>query len=275
MASNRKQWSAEDLALLREKYPFASNAELAASFGCTVQAIYAQARDMGLHKAGRKLTKRRAWTDAELSLMRAKYSETSSIDIARELGRDLRGVYSQARKLGLAKSDAYMQSPAACRLRRGDNIGAAYRFPKGNVPVNKGTRRPGFAPGRMRETQFKKGQPGWNTAPIGATRFSKEGYLQRKITATGYPPRDWKAVHLLRWEEAHGPVPPGHCVTFKDGDKTHIALDNLECITKAERLERTRAPWPPELKKVIQLSGALSRQINRRERAQEQNRRSA
>jgi len=58
--------------------------------------------------------------------------------------------------MGLTKSAAYLASPAACRLRKGDNVGAARRFRPGHVPANKGLRRPGWSTGRMAETQFKK-----------------------------------------------------------------------------------------------------------------------
>ena len=275
MANSRKRWTPEELALLRERYPITRNCDLARIFSCRVESIHAAAKVYGLHKSGRKRHGRLPWKPEEIAILRQKYADTPTAQLARELGHGLDSVYRKAHSLGLEKSEAYMQSPAACRLRRGDNIGAAFRFRKGQVPPNKGLRRPGYAPGRMAETQFKKGQKGWNTAPLGAHRYSKEGYLQRKISETGYPPRDWKAVHLIVWEEVHGPVPPGHCVTFKDGDKQNIVIGNLECITKAERLERTRAPWPPELKQAIQLSGVLSRLIHRRERAQEQTERSA
>jgi hypothetical protein len=84
-----------------------------------------------------------------------------------------------------AKSEAYLASPAACRLRRGDNIGAPYRFTKGHVPANKGLRRPGWGPGRMKETQFRKGERQGRAVklykPIGTERVSKDGYTERKI----------------------------------------------------------------------------------------------
>nr|WP_288356107.1 HNH endonuclease signature motif containing protein [uncultured Pseudomonas sp.] len=89
-------------------------------------------------------------------------------------------------------------------------------------------------------------------------RFSKEGYLQRKVTDTGYPPRDWKGVHILLWEEAHGPVPSGHCLAFRDGNKRNITLENLELITRAERMRRnTIHRYPPELKGAIRTLGRL------------------
>ncbi|MCS8378253.1 HNH endonuclease, partial [Pseudomonas aeruginosa] len=61
-------------------------------------------------------------------------------------------------------------------------------------------------------TRFKKGQKPHTWLPVGSTRISADGYLQRKISDTGYPPRDWKGIHILLWEEHFGPIPTGHCV---------------------------------------------------------------
>jgi hypothetical protein len=167
------------------------------------------------------------WTDDEVALLRSLYADTPGVEIAKRLGVALHVVYGKAAKLGLEKSESYLASPAACRLRRGDEVGKAFRFEKGHVPANKGKRgQPSV--GRMSETQFKKGQLPRNYMPLGSERLSKEGYLQRKMTETGYPPRDWVAVHVLLWREHHGEIPPGHRLSFKDGDKTHVSIDNLD-----------------------------------------------
>jgi hypothetical protein len=39
--------------------------------------------------------------------------------------------------------------------------------------------------------------------------------------------RNWVAVHRLVWEQAHGPVPPGHIVVFRPGRHT-TDLDESE-----------------------------------------------
>lgn len=122
----------------------------------------------------------------------------------------------------------------------------------------------------MRDTQFKKGQHPHTWRPIGAERYSKEGYLQRKVSDTGYPPRDWVAVHNLLWIEKQGPIPAGHAVAFKDGDKTHIAEENLELISRAELMRRnTIHRYPEELRDTIMLLGAVKRKV--RENAEKHN----
>ena len=210
------------------------------------------------------MKERRPWQEWELRLLHAEYPNSPTAKVAADLNRSVTSVYQRALLSGLHKSTSYLASPDACRLRRGDNIGAAHRFLRGHVPANKGLRRPGWSPGRMAETQFKAGSKPHTWRPIGSTRYSKEGYLQRKVSDTGYPPRDWVAVHILMWQEKHGPVPKGFAVCFKDGDKSHLVLDNFELISRRELMRRnTIHRFPPELADVIRLNGALKRRLRK------------
>jgi hypothetical protein len=191
-------------------------------------------------------------------------------------------VYNRAKQLGLGKSEAYWRSLQSGRFTRGrEHIGKQFWYAKGHVPANKGLRRPGYAPGRMRETQFKKGVLNGVAAmrfkPIGSTRLC-DGYVYRKISAHPGPwTRNWKLEHFLVWERERGPVPPGHCLKFINGDRTDIRLDNLQLITRRENMARnTVHNLPKPLASTIQLLGALKRQIRRRtERGEEQDRRPA
>ncbi|MGD9954247.1 MAG: HNH endonuclease signature motif containing protein, partial [Burkholderiales bacterium] len=173
----------------------------------------------------------RAWTRAEEEILALQYPHMATKVIALLLEVPVYRVYSKATRMGLAKSAEYLASDAACRLRRGDNIGRRYRFPKGHVPANKGLRRPGYAPGNMARGQFKKGRRPHNWLPIGTEVVRSDGYLARKMTDTGYPPRDWVQVHRLNWIAAHGPIPPRHVIRFKDGNKLNTAVENLEMLS--------------------------------------------
>lgn len=202
-------------------------------------------------------------------LLREIYPDTPTPQLARRLKRTVAAIYGRADKLGLNKSPAYLASPAACRLRRGDHVGARFRFQKGHVPANKGLRRPGWGPGRMKETQFRKGQLNGFAArrfkPIGSVR-TVDGYLYRKVAAIPGPwTRNWKLVHVLLWESLHGPVPARHAVVFKNGDRTDIRPDNLELIHRRDLMARnTVHNLPKPLAQTVQLLGALRRKINRR-----------
>lgn len=193
----------------------------------------------------------------------ARYPDEPTQGLADELGLQLHQLYAKARRLGLSKSEAFYQSEPSGRLN--GTQGAARRFTKGLVPWNKGLK--GLpSPGRMAQTQFKTGNRPENWLPIGSLRTTPDGYQQKKITDTGYPPVDWKAVHVLLWEEHHGPVAINLCVCFKDGNKSHIVLENLELITRAERMRRnTIHRYPEELKSVIRAVSKLKRTIREAE----------
>lgn len=210
------------------------------------------------------------WQKKALAAFKRRYPHEPTAAIAADLGVTANACYRMARKLGLGKSEKYLASPAACRLRRGDNVGAASRFLPGHVPANKGLRRPGWAPGRMAATQFKPGHSPQTTRPVGSYRLSKDGILQRKIgTTKGNNSKRWRGVHELVWVAAHGPVPPKHIAVFKPGRRTNvldeITLDRVECISLAENMRRNsyHNRYPKEIGLAIQARGALIRKINR------------
>lgn len=275
----RKPWTGEQLALLRRHYPTSRAKAVAPIVGHPWMAVIAKAKQLGIAKARRQI--RRPWTDVEIARLRELYPDTPSHVIARELGRPLHHIYNRAQVLGLAKSEAYLASPHACRLRRGDNVGARSRFQKGHVPANKGLRRPGWFSGRMQETQFKKGMrsgvAAQNWMPVGAER-DIDGYRYTKISDVPNVPysRNWRPTHVLLWEKHYGTVPPGYALKFIDGDRANVALGNLCLVSRAD-LGRLNVMWnryPRELCEVIQLRGAVRRRIRRKQR-EEQDRRSA
>ena len=216
------------------------------------------------------VVKSRLWRPAEDAILRDLYPDLPTTAVAARLGRPVAAVYRHAHALGIPKSAAYRASPAACRLRRGDAVGAAFRFAPGRVPANKGLRRPGWSPGRMSETQFKPGvRMGVALAlwkPIGTERVNGDGYLDRKVNDDLPPQRRWRAVHLLLWEAAHGPVPPHHAVVFVNGNKQDIRLENLECISRGDLARRNVRQVPIELRRITQLRGAITATINLRVR---------
>jgi hypothetical protein len=220
---------------------------------------------------------KRLWNAEDDQTLRAIYPDTPTPAVARQLRRSVFATYARADLLGLSKSAAYLASSHACRLRRGDNVGARFRFQKGHVPANRGLRRPGYGPGRMKETQFKKGTA-TNWMPVGSTRLV-DGYVYRKISDVRNVPWtvNWKPDHYLRWEAAHGPVPTGHALAFKNGDRTDVRPDNLELISRGQLMARNSIHnLPKPLAETIQLLGALNRQIRRRTKAhEEQDRRPA
>ncbi len=208
--------------------------------------------------------------------MRELYPDVPAHQVAARLQRNVAQVHSKAKKLGLRKSEAFNASPASGRAAPGRTIANSlpHRFQPGLESWNKGTHY--RAGGRSVEHQFKPGQLPHNTVPVGTEVVNDEGYLKRKVrddAPKGRSYKNWRFVHILTWEQAHGPVPAGHRITFKDGDRTNVALDNLVCISHVEHMRRNsiHTVLPPELKQVVMLNGALKRKINRRMEREEQN----
>ena len=127
---------------------------------------------------------RRRWTPAENRLLRQKYPHMQTAKLAPLLpGRTVTTIYQHATQMGLRKSAAYLASPDACRLRKGDNVGWAHRFQKGLEPWNKGTHW--VAGGRSKLTRFKPGNVSKRWDPeiytIGALRINSDGQLDMKV----------------------------------------------------------------------------------------------
>lgn len=213
------------------------------------------------------------WTEPELAVLRKHYPDTPTNVIADALGRPIDQVYRKAHNLALKKSEDFMKGPHSGRLRQGDKAGRATQFTKGQTPWNKGVPGSAGLHPNSKRTQFKKGQMSGaaqhNYVPIGSTRISKDGILERKITddPSVYPARRWAPVARLVWEAAHGPIPPKHVVRFKPGMTTtledEITVDKLECISKAENMRRNSIhTYPKEIAAAVLTRGALIRKIN-------------
>lgn len=257
-------WSKADLQQLRRLYPCMPTRQVAQRLGRSFTSVKSAAKNHRLTKHYR----RGPWKPADEARLRALYPDTATSELARLFDRPAFHIYQKAARLGLVKSDAYLASPAACRLRRGDNVGAAYRFKKGQVPPNKGLRRPGWFSGRMRETQFRKGHqanPAKARLPIGHERVNADGYLERKITEEGHGAQRWRAVHVLNWEAVNGPLPPGHALVFRDRNRMNTAVQNLELVTRAALMRRNSYHrYGKDIALAIQARGQLTRQINKR-----------
>lgn len=93
-------------------------------------------------------------------------------------------------------------------LRKNRNTG---QFRKGGIPAT-------AKPGVQETVRFDKRQvPYWHV------RGGKYG---------------WEYKHVALWVAAHGPVPKGQIVVFKDGNTLNCVLENLELITRGEHLAR-------------------------------------
>lgn len=222
---------------------------------------------------------RKLWSEQDFELLRRLYPSRPTTEVAKTLGRSLSNIYAQATSLGLKKSQEFLDSDESGLLRKGQTRPGSERtqFQKGQVPFNKGLRRPGWGPGRMKETQFQKGSRSGiaadNWRPVGTILSDHEGYLRIKVReaehgkeATGFGnTKVWPLYGRYIWEQHKGPIPPKHIVTFKDRDRSNCSIDNLELISMSENARRNSI-WrtlPRELAEVIQLNGALKRKLRK------------
>ena len=146
-------------------------------------------------------------------------------------------------------------------------LGRGHRFAKGLVPWNTG-KKIGSRPGSV-ATQFKPGQQPHTTMPLGSERLV-DGYRYVKVAdvpKVAYTV-NWKLLHYLVWERENGPVPAGHVLRFKGGNRMNVALENLELLSLAENQARNSIHrYPREVRDVIRLQARLERAIEQRSAA--------
>jgi hypothetical protein len=175
------------------------------------------------------------------------------------------------------RRDVSLDALKALCKRKGWMTGRDGCFEKGTVPFNKGKKMP-FHPNSAR-TRFKKGNRTGKAnliyKPIGTERFSKEGYLERKIH-DGLPMQSrWRAVHIVNWEKLNGPVPKKHCLKCLDGDKLNTDPSNWELISRAVLVRLSgkssnqydRAPT--ELKPTVMAIAKLKHRLSQQSTSQE------
>lgn len=207
---------------------------------------------------------RHVWTDSEVVMLRSLYPHLSARECAKHLGMREKQVQTKAKHLGLKKSREWIVERSRKAMEDPSHPARLTRIQPGSTPWNKGAHY--VAGGRSAETRFQPGHKPHTWNPIGHERLTKEGYLQRKVTDTGVTRRDYVAVHHLLWIERFGPIPQGHAVGFRDGDKTHIEIDNLELVSRADLMARnTVHRLPKDVALAVQMLGALRRKINEQE----------
>jgi hypothetical protein len=207
--------------------------------------------------AGRKHKRRMPVSAAELAWLR----DNCTLPIAD---------YHQEFCKAFRREDLLAEQLHALRKREGWRTGRTGRFEKGRTPTNKG--KPRSYNENSARTQFKKGNRSGVAVdkylPIGTERV-RDGYLVRKIH-DGLPMQSrWRAVHLLIWEAAHGPIPEGMALKCK-GERGNPAPDNWEAVPRA-MLPRLNNRWgrsydeaAAELRPTIMAVARLEQQISDR-----------
>lgn len=211
--------------------------------------------------------KGRLWTREEDDVLREMYPDYFASEIAALIGRSVSSIHGQAKKLGLKSSEEKIRRSGLVNVEHPNKV--AHQFGRGHVPANKGKKMSPELYARCAPTMFKKGRPSLNRKPVGSERVNIYGYIEVKVAE----PNRWMLKHRLAWEQANGPIPPGHNVQFRNGNKLDCRLENLYLTNRREQFMTQNsiyAKYPKELQYVIKLKGALVRQIHRREKDAEQ-----
>tara|TARA_R110002167_G_scaffold98718_13_gene259457 strand:+ start:7416 stop:8204 length:789 start_codon:yes stop_codon:yes gene_type:complete len=135
----------------------------------------------------------------------------------------------------------------------GITCGRSGQYQKGNKPWATGTK--GLC--KPNRGSFKQGNAPGNVKALYSERVNVDGYIEIKVPErnphTGAPTR-YRHKHVWTWEQTNGPVPDGFMVAFIDSNKLNCDPANLELITRAEGLARTRFGYsrlPDELKPTM------------------------
>ena len=221
---SRQLYSPGQLQFLREQWPRLGLGDLTASFNQrfgtdkTRQQIRSTLKNhkivSGRQRGEMNKGRIRVMTKDQDAFVRANYAAIK----ARDLVVVLRDKFDSDITLGQLKS--YVKNHGIKSGRNG-------HYPKGNVPLNAGTKV--VMKGSC--TSFQPGNRPVNAVPVGTiSRSTKDGYLKRKVAE----PNKWVWVHLDTWKRHNGPVPKGHVVCFKDGNQENCSIDNLELVPRAE-----------------------------------------
>jgi hypothetical protein len=137
------------------------------------------------------------------------------------------------------RSDVSQQNFNALCKRNGWLTGRTGRFEKGIVPANKGKRCAPGKGGRHRNaqaTQFRKGNLPHNTKYLGHERISKDGYVEISIDEPN-PHTNFERRYVLKhrwlWEQQNGPIPEGHFLKCRDGNRQNCDPSNWECLSRS------------------------------------------
>lgn len=211
---------------------------------------------------------RRKWTDADIVVLRREYPEKHAHEVAAMLGVSVRRVWHKAFALGLKKSAGYWErEKARLRVLATTNTGiVANQRKPGETPWNKGiSYMPG---GNIKAGWFRRGNYSkrWNQEDyaIGALRINTDGDFQIKL-ADGH----WESMGRYAWFLKTGRWPrKGLVVARKNDDHFDVRDENLECISRRTLIRRNGlwARYPPEFARLVQLKGAVTRQVHRIEK---------
>lgn len=186
---------------------------------------------------------RRSWTPEEVDWLR-EHLHLSKQEIAAHIGCTPCSVKTALRKHGLKL----------------ENNG---RFAPGHRPWTKGRKMPDEVRAKVARTWFRKGSKPHNTKDVGYVSVRRDAGGRQYFWIIAGKGK-YQMLHRYLWEQAHGPVPAGHRVVFRDGNQGNCTLENLELVSGKEAMARnTILRYPREIQDVMRTLGRLNKAIER------------
>lgn len=172
--------------------------------------------------------------------VRQHYADERTKNIAEHLDVSINRVYSIAKRLGVKKSEAYMERYLEESGEVLKKAGRETRYKMGHDTWNAGMK--GWCAEGCEKTWYKKGFDPQNTLYNGAVtvRYDKSGdrpYLYIRVAKA-----QWMLYHHYVWERDNGPLADGEIIRFRDGNSLNCTPGNLQKITRAENARLNHNP---------------------------------
>ena len=201
---------------------------------------------------------RKTLTDQQVEIIIRDYLNKPVKRIADEIGSNHGTIMRKLKSLGLEIPKEIIEKRKQAGL-----------FKKGSTPFNKGKKMTEYlseeAIKNNLKTRFKKGQK-----PKQTKKSFEEVIRNEKGTQYYYikSPVDNMMVPKQRWlweKETKTKIPKGYNIVFKDGNALNCVIENLECISNKELMERnTIHQYPAEIKRTLHLTKKIKDKIKRK-----------
>lgn len=202
------------------------------------------------------------WSEVQIKVLQEKYHNTLAQDIAIEVGRDVKSVYFKANAMGLKKDPEFIRENSKSNYKNNPEF-QKFLYYKGHEPANKGQKMPSELYERIKHTFIKKGNTPHNAYKVGYefTVKDSKGRMYRKIKTSN---RRAAFLHRVLWESVNGKIPKGSNVIFKNGDTMDMRIENLECLTNVELMNKNSiVNYPPELRTRISKLAKFNKKLNK------------
>jgi hypothetical protein len=207
------------------------------------------------------------FTPSEDDYIRQNYLQLSLNQMGNHLGRVLNSVHGRMKVLGLVVPKEILRQRHKASFAHLAESGKVGRFKKGHVPVNKGQKMPPEVYAKAAATMFKKGHTPHNTVHNGQPylytrkrngRVEKLWFIQEGVCK--------RSAYLAYLCRRHGIDLTGRKPRLKPGfnHQQPPTINDIIIVTNAENLAaNSYANYPPDVVKLIQAKGVLTRQINK------------